>query len=331
MPNTAAESAVHVIVAVVADGDNVLVARRPKRKHQGGKWEFPGGKVHAGESVESALARELAEELGIQVHTAHPLIQINHAYPDRKVLLDVWRVIEFDGIPEGREGQTVEWVPRERLKLLDFPEANEPIVKATQLPNLYLITDSQRFGKSGFMERLERALNAGARLVQLREPHLTSKDYQSLARDVAALCHRYDARLLLNSEPQWVEKCGADGVHLNSRRLEALQVRPLDASYWVAASTHDADELALAARLNVDFVVLGPVLPTASHANAAPLGWSQFQTLCARTNLPVYALGGLRPAHLARAREAGAQGLAMISGIWDARDMEEAIAAMREA
>lgn len=331
MPITVPESAVHVVVGVVADGENVLVTKRPKASHQGGKWEFPGGKVHAGESVRRALARELFEELGIEVHVAYPLIQISHAYTDRNVLLDVWRVTDFSGEPAGREGQPIQWVSQEQLTGLDFPDANRPIVQAARLPSLYLISDSRRFDRAGFIRRLERALVAGAPMLQLREPHLSSEDYRALAREVVALCRQYGARVLLNGEPQWVEECGANGVHLNSRRLKQWQTRPLDAKYWVAASTHDANELALAARAGVDFVVLSPVLPTTSHPQAVPLGWPGFQTLCTQVNVPVYALGGLRAKHLERARDAGAQGLAMISGVWDAPDMEEVIAAIRDA
>jgi 8-oxo-dGTP diphosphatase len=328
-PSIAAESAVHVAAAVVCDGDAVLVAKRPPAVHQGGKWEFPGGKVHTGESARAALARELREELDICVQAAHPLIKVHHAYPDKSVCLDVWRVTAYTGKPHGREGQRVEWVESERLPELDFPEANKPIVQAARLPSLYLISDSRRFGESVFLQHLEDVLTAGVRLLQLREPHLAPADYQTLARRVAQRCHRRGAKLLLNADPAWVEECGADGVHLNSRRLRGLHARPLNRRYWVAASTHNAAELELAAQLDVDFVVLGPVLPTPSHSQVAPLGWEQFAALCAATNLPTYALGGQRVEHLSMAREAGAQGLAMISGVWDMPNPRAVIEALR--
>lgn len=328
-PSIAAEPAVHVVAAVVCKGDAVLVAKRPPAVHQGGKWEFPGGKVHAGESAREALVRELREELDIEVQAAYPLITVHHAYPEKSVVLDVWRVTAYMGEPHGREGQRIEWVEPGRLTRLDFPEANRPIVQAAHLPSLYLISDARRFGETVFLQRLEQALAAGMRLFQLREPHLAAADYRALARQVAQRCHHWGAKLLLNADPGWVEECGADGVHLNSRRLRALRARPLDRPYCVAASTHDAGELELAARLEVDFVVLGPVLPTLSHGWATPLGWQQFATLCAATNLPTYALGGQRVEHLSVAREAGAQGLAMISGVWDALNPGAVIEALR--
>lgn len=319
----------HVVAAVVCDGDAVLVAQRPPAVHQGGKWEFPGGKVHTGESARAALSRELREELDIEVQAAYPLIKVHHAYPEKSVFLDVWRVTAYTGEPRGREGQRIEWVERERLPQLDFPEANRPIVQAARLPALYLISDLRRFGETVFLQRLEQALAAGLRLFQLREAHMGAAAYRALAQEVAQRCHHWGAKLLLNADPGWVEQCGADGVHLNSRRLRALGARPLDRRYWVAASTHNAEELELAVRLDVDFVVLGPVLATPSHPHAVPLGWQQFAALCAAANLPIYALGGQRIEHLSMARDAGARGLAMISGVWDALDPGAVITALR--
>ncbi len=329
MPSTAAEPAVHVVVGVVLVGEDVLVAQRPVSSHQGGKWEFPGGKLRGGESVQQALRRELEEELGIQVRSAAPLIQVHHSYADRDVFLDVWRVVEFGGTPEGREGQAIAWVRRDELTRIDHPAANRPIVQALRLPALYLISDADRLGVPAFMERLERALTAGARLLQVREPHMSERDYRAFAREAVELCHRHEARVLLNAEPAWVTDCGADGVHLNARRLRELGSRPLGPEHWIAASTHDAEELALASRAQVDFVVLSPVLPTRSHPRAMPLGWQSFRELTARTNLPVYALGGMRATHLAQARQAGAQGLAMMRAIWEANHVERAVAALR--
>ncbi len=121
----------HVAAAVIynSDGD-ILIARRPEHKHQGGLWEFPGGKVETGESLLKALARELKEELGISQITASPFIQITHHYPERSVLLDVCRVTAFQGEAIGREGQPIAWVSPNTITDYDFPEANAPIIEA---------------------------------------------------------------------------------------------------------------------------------------------------------------------------------------------------------
>jgi 8-oxo-dGTP diphosphatase len=102
---------IHVAAAVVVDGlGRVLVSQRPGHVHQGGLWEFPGGKLEAGETAETGLKRELHEELGITVQAARPLIRVYHAYPDKPVLLDVWRVTRYSGEPAGLEGQPIDWV-----------------------------------------------------------------------------------------------------------------------------------------------------------------------------------------------------------------------------
>ncbi len=122
---------VHVAVGVILDSENrVLIAKRSEQSHQGGLWEFPGGKVEAGETVPDALARELYEELGIEIGPATPLTTVSHDYGDKSVCLDVWVVAKFTGEATGCEGQPLLWVAVEELQKYDFPEANAPIVDA---------------------------------------------------------------------------------------------------------------------------------------------------------------------------------------------------------
>lgn len=126
----AASQVVQVAVGILTDAAGaILLTRRPDHAHQGGLWEFPGGKVEADETVEVALTRELSEELGITVQTAEPLLQVHHAYPDKAVLLDVWRVTAYYGEPHGREGQPLAWVLPARLIDFTFPAADAPIIQ----------------------------------------------------------------------------------------------------------------------------------------------------------------------------------------------------------
>lgn len=121
----------HVAVGVVEDGrGQVLIARRRPEKHQGGLWEFPGGKLEAGESAESALARELKEEVGITVDAAQAFMRLEHEYSDVTVLLDVWRVTQFRGEPQALEGQPLRWAALGELDPAEFPEANQEILEA---------------------------------------------------------------------------------------------------------------------------------------------------------------------------------------------------------
>jgi len=126
-------SLVHVAVGVILDADNrILIARRNNDAHQGGLWEFPGGKVEAQETLQVAMARELLEELGIDIGGLSPLLEVRHDYGDKQVLLDVHVVRDFTGEPEGREGQPLRWVTATELHQFDFPAANVPIVEAVQ-------------------------------------------------------------------------------------------------------------------------------------------------------------------------------------------------------
>lgn len=123
-------SRLEVVVAIITNSqDEVLVARRAAHKHQGGLWEFPGGKVEAGERLEAALSREIYEELGISVQKAQPFMQLTHDYPDKTIILHVWQVTQFQGEAYGKEQQPIAWVPKAELLNLSFPEANQVILQ----------------------------------------------------------------------------------------------------------------------------------------------------------------------------------------------------------
>jgi 8-oxo-dGTP diphosphatase len=295
----------------------VLLARRALHAHQGGLWEFPGGKVEHGETAAQALARELHEELGIITVASRPLLRVPYRYPDKAVLIDVWQVDSFSGVPHGREGQPLAWVEPDALPQQSMPAANRPIAAAVRLPPWYLITPPPE-DLPAFLRSLERSLEAGARLVQLRAKLPAAVPLQQLGQACLARCRAFGARLLVNADPALARELGADGVHLNSAQLMGLQRRPLAPDRWVAASCHGPAELAHAAAIGVDFAVLSPALPTASHPHAAPLGWPAFAQLVGRCPLPVYALGGMRPDLLTTAQAHGAIGIAGISGLWRA-------------
>ena len=111
------------------DAGRVLVTRRAPGAHQGGLWEFPGGKVETGETLLEALTRELSEELGVRVETTEPLMVLEHDYGDKQVRLDIHRVTRWSGEPRGLEGQPLAWQRPEQLRDWPFPAANRPILE----------------------------------------------------------------------------------------------------------------------------------------------------------------------------------------------------------
>ena len=120
---------VHVAAGIIIKAQSVLISKRLDHLHQGGLWEFPGGKVEPDEPVQDALARELKEELDIEVEQSEPFKVIRFDYPDKKVELDFWLVTKFAGTERGCEGQQIAWVDFDELMAYEFPEANRQVLE----------------------------------------------------------------------------------------------------------------------------------------------------------------------------------------------------------
>ncbi|MFH2079814.1 MAG: Nudix family hydrolase, partial [Pseudomonadota bacterium] len=279
-----------VAAAVLTQPDGrVLLAQRPSGKPYAGYWEFPGGKVEPGESLETALARELHEELGIVVTRACRWITRVFEYPHAIVRLNFFRVFDWQGEPHPHEGQVFSWQQPDAVEVTPLLPANFPILKALSLPPLLGITHAESLGVDTFLARLDIALANGLRLIQLRDKTLPEDARLALARETVRRAHRYGARVLVNGDPALAHAASADGVHLDSAAAARLTARP---DYdWIGVSCHDATELAHAAAIEADFALLSPVLPTLTHPGAATLGWERFAELAAASPVPVYGLG----------------------------------------
>ena len=301
----------HVAVGVIKNQQGeILISQRNKAVHQGGLWEFPGGKLETGETVRQALSRELLEELNLTVNQAEPLIKIKHQYPDIQVLLDVWYITDFTGPIESLEGQIWKWETIENLHRLPFPAANIPIISAAKLPRCYAILNG---GKTTDLRRkLLQILNENIKLIQIRVKPLSQIEVDELISFALPLCKKNQAVLIVNSEVQNAWRLPVDGIHLTSKDLLALKNKP--AGYkWVAASCHTQEELKHAEQLGIDFVVLAPVSETSTHPQVRGIGWQRFAEMVAEIRIPVFALGGMQQTDLEVAIRAGAQGIAGIS------------------
>ncbi|MGD8910436.1 MAG: Nudix family hydrolase [Chromatiales bacterium] len=308
---------IQVAAAAILDAEGrVLISKRADHLHQGGLWEFPGGKLEAGETPEAALLRELKEELDILPRVMEPLIRIHHQYDERHLRLDFFRVTRFEGQARGVEGQPLRWLDPAQMQPEEFPAADRPVITALQLPDHYLITGENPANSPDFLQRLESSLKAGLSLVQLRAHELEDRPYRDLLNEALELSRRFGAKLLVNRPRNCCQWIGlADGIHLTSQQLLALAHRP-GKQVMVGASCHNPEELARAAALQLDYALLSPVMPTASHPESAGIGWERFAEWVDGVNLPVYALGGMRGELLQQAKEAGGQGIAGIRGFW---------------
>ncbi len=315
--------AVDVAVGLIVQDGKALLAQRAAHQHQGGRYEFPGGKVEAGESIVSALARELHEELGIEIVEPHFVQRLTYRYPEKTVCLHVYRIDAFRGEPVGLEGQPLSWVALDALFELNFPDANRPIVRAAQLPLQYVIspnlivestkTDRQAAELASLPawladQTIEKETDAW---LYVRLPDVLPVTYAAAIQQLSML--RPDLKLIAAEDaPESVNEYIV-GRHLTQSALLETQelVRSSERDFWFAAC-HDAASIEQAAKLGVDAITIGAVLPTPTHQDRPSLGWDGFEALAQRSDVPVYAIGGMTPALLAEARMRGGFGVAGI-------------------
>jgi len=317
---------VDVAAAVVFGADGrILLAQRPAGKVYAGYWEFPGGKVERGESAHDALVRELREELGIGVDDAFPWITRDYDYAHAAVRLHFFRVVRWHGQPHGRENQQFAWQTATVLDVSPVLPANAPILRALKLPCIYAISNVGEMGMERQLARMEQAFANGVRMVQVREKGMCGPALAIFMERVLDLARPHGVHILVNSEAASESRVCPQGLHLTSTRLMALTHRP--DFPLVGASCHDERELAHAASLGIDFVVLGPVHATPSHPHTRALGWEKFGQTIVDYPLPVYALGGMRAADLPTAQRSGAHGIAMMRDVWRGPGPQSALSA----
>jgi 8-oxo-dGTP diphosphatase len=304
-----------VAAAVIERPDGCfLLGQRAPGTFYPGYWEFPGGKVEPGETPLAALVRELHEELGIEVLRADPWLRREHRYEHAHVRLNFFRVRAWRGEICDHVHSALAWQRPGAIDVAPLLPANAPVLAALALPEFYAITDAATMGVDAQLRALARQLNAGLKLVQIREPGLEPAQRAAFAGTAVALCHRFDARVLVNGDPLLAQSTGADGVHLPARQLATLTARP--DFPLVAASCHTPQELERAACIGCDFVVYGSVRATTSHPQQTGLGWTEFAAQIGVPPAPAFALGGLVRADLDIARVAGAHGIAAIRAAW---------------
>lgn len=306
---------VEVAAAVLLrhQGKEYLLAQRPEGKVYAGYWEFPGGKLEAGETPRQALDRELQEELGITPENATPWLTREFTYPHAHVRIHFWRVTSWQGEITPHEHSGLAWLtPGGKKTVAPMLPANQPILKALTLPNVMAITNMSENGEDVELTRLQEAVGRGIRLFQIRDKGLAPIERAWFAQAAREMVRHCDALLLINDDEGLARSIRAHGLHLASKNLKRCWSRP--ELEWAGASCHTEEELARAAKIGLDYVVVSPVLPTLTHPGLPGLGWERFAQLAAQSPIPVFALGGMKMDMLEEAQSHGAHGIALMRG-----------------
>lgn len=311
----------HVAVAILQQEEGIfLLASRPPGKPWAGYWEFPGGKIEAGETPEQALVRELQEELGVTPSKFQPWLQRRFDYPEthdssaKTVHLHFFFVTQWQGELTPKEGQALSWQVPNNVFVAPVLPANISIIKALAFPSTYAISNLSEMGEGAFFDTFKHQLQYGLKLIQVCEKQLNRDELARICQRVLALARPLGAKVLVNQDSVLAEELRLDGVHFPAHELLALKSKPKN--LLIAASCHNDTELVHAQALALDFVTLSPVSPTESHPSSKPLGWQAFSGLVKNIEMPVYALGGMTLDDLPKALSCGARGIATQRAVW---------------
>ncbi|MCS5591301.1 MAG: Nudix family hydrolase [Gammaproteobacteria bacterium] len=292
-----------------ADGEILIAERRPDQ-FMGGYWELPGGKIEDGESNEVSLARELKEELGINISAPSLMHTMCHHYEEKTVYLWIYTIDAFDGEAGGAEGQNITWCTTQKLNDFSLLPTMKAIIHKICLPDRYWITPKNEPEKA-LLEQLQAHISSGAKLVQLRAKTALNPQF---IKHFYEVCRASNTKLILNTiDKTFKEEC--DGWHLTTKELLLLNERPCAEDKLLGASTHNENEGKRAESIEADYISIAPVEVTKSHPYRAPLGWAKAEELVDKSNLPVYLLGGMSRQTLKRSLSIRAQGVAGISQI----------------
>lgn len=326
---------VSVAVAVLRYADQFLVAKRHMHQHQGGKWEFIGGKIDANESAKQALMREVNEEIGLSLNTDQLVFmgKVYHDYQDKKVCLYTYEVYltkkqyhDFSYCQKGLENQALRWLDIDEMiaKVHQFPIANARIMDWIGLPNLLYISHAvDDFGDfDGFVSYYSNQLPKSAYFYC--RPCVGTDDAIRLLTLLKS--KRPDVNLVVSwsvcqAAQDMMKVLGCVMVKLTCDELEYFSANfdklPTDLLLWVGV--HDKKEAMMANQLakshRIVAALISPVHKTKTHPNAHALGWQGFESLAKLCDMPSMALGGLTYFDMNCAKNHGAKGIAGIRGL----------------
>ena len=207
---------------------------------------------------------------------------------------------------------------------------SEPVMTASYVPialdfSLYLITDRHQCVETSFFETIESALKGGVKAIQLREKDMGTRELLRLAYDIRMLTLKHDARLFINDRVDIAIAIEADGVHLGQRSLPPFAVRRMISTLIIGVSAHNIEEARKAKADGADFITYGPIFETPSKVKyGTPVGLDSLSAVAAEVDIPIFAIGGIKPENLRDAMDRGAAGVSIISGIIAAKKVKPA-------
>lgn len=290
---------IHVAIALLFHQGKVLVGWRNENQHQGNKYEFPGGKVEVGESIEQACRREIFEEVGVGIQTWHAFDVIHHEYDDLEVTLHLFHAqVPRQYLKDIQ--QPWNWYSREKLLDLNFPKANINII--SRLIWAHFIKISNDLSQLAY-------LNQDTWLYWRAEQDIENEALEALTEnELSKLIVNIDIWKKLNIHQQKY----VAAIHFKQSQLFELNKGDLPVAIRCIAACHDAVSIQRANQLGFDALLLSPVQATQTHPDANPLGWEQFAALAEMSDIPVFAMGGLKPQDLEIAQKHHAYGVAGI-------------------
>lgn len=195
---------------------------------------------------------------------------------------------------------------------------------------LYAVTDRSWVGKQSLYEQVEDALKGGVTCVQLREKTLDEADFLKEAREIRQLCKRYGVPFLINDNLEVAIACGADGVHVGQDDLPVTEVRRrVGDGMIVGVSAHNVEEAKRAVAGGADYLGAGAVFGTTTKSNVTPLSHATLREICEAVEIPVVAIGGITKDNVLQLRGAGVRGVAVVSAIFAAQDIQAACRELR--
>lgn len=306
MTNLAKRPVVNVAAGVLMRGDGcILLAQRPQGTSSAGHWEFPGGKIDAGENEVQAVRREVEEEVGVTVDATVPWLVYTHAYPDKDVRLHIYRITAWHGTPHGKENQRVSWQDPAALTVSPMLPAYGPALRALQLPEVVATVVADSLPRADLLDRADLAMRAGLRVLILREGRMVPTQFLQLARQLTDMARRHGARVHVEAGRAQPGQGAFGGIHLCSCLMPGL-VGPPSNGVW-SASCRSVEHLEKAARMGAD---LATVTPAVSPGSERP-DWSAVTAMIQRSALPVFVAGDVDLDDLAASHRAGAHGIAV--------------------